>query len=36
MIDHDTTLATSGQGAELIVFLKTSEEAKCAENACVF
>jgi hypothetical protein len=35
-IDSDTTEATSGQGAELIVFLKTSEEAKCEDSVCAF
>jgi hypothetical protein len=35
-IDSDTTSATAGQTAELVVFLKTSEEAKCDDSVCAF
>jgi hypothetical protein len=35
-VDSDTTSNTAGQGAEVIVFLKTSEEAKCEDTVCAF
>jgi hypothetical protein len=35
-IDSDTTSVVAGQGAEVIVFLKTSEEAKCEDTVCAF